>query len=285
MAIHPTAIIDASATVHPSAQIGPHVVIDGPVSVGADCILGAGVVLLGNLSLGERCRVHSHAILGDVPQDRSFGGGESFVQIGADCIIREGTTIHRGTAAGSSTIVGDRCYLMTNTHVGHNCTLENDVTMITGAVLGGHVHVGPRAVISGNAAVHQFVRIGELAMISGLGKIVQDIPPFFMTDRDGALVGVNRVGLLRSGLTSAERDELKAAYRIVYRSGANRAETLRMLHEVVVTPAGQRLIDFLAADSRRGISGPAHSPLEKTVTVEPSIAPAKPEPALPHLKG
>jgi len=258
MPIHPTAIVDSQAQIDPTATVGPYVVVEGNVIVGADCHLAAGVILYGPLTLGARTRVHSHAVLGDVPQDRAFQGEDSSVVVGEDCIIREGATIHRGSSPGSVTRVGNRCMLMTNSHVGHNCTLEDGVIMISGSLLGGHVHVGRRAVISGNAAIHQFVRVGEASMISGLGKIVQDIPPFFMTDQEGALVGVNRVGMIRGGFTSQERDEIKAAYKVVYRSGLDRAETLRALEELVRTEAGHRLLAFLKSDSKRGLAAAAY---------------------------
>ncbi|WP_437201897.1 acyl-ACP--UDP-N-acetylglucosamine O-acyltransferase [Planctomicrobium sp. SH664] len=257
MPIHPTAVIDSRAVVDPTAIIGPFVVIEGAVTIGANCRLAAGVTIYGPTTIGAGTQIHSHAVIGDFPQDRAFEGQDSSVRIGENCIIRECATIHRGTQPGSETIVGNHCFIMTCAHVGHNCVLADGVTMISGSLLGGHVHIGTRSVISGNAAVHQFVRIGELAMISGLAKVVQDIPPFFMTDRDGALVGVNRVGLLRSGLNSRDRDEIKRAYKIFYRSGYNRTEALRELKESITSEAGQRLIAFLSADSKRGIAGDA----------------------------
>jgi len=270
MSIHPTALIGEQAQIDPTAVIGPHVVIEGPVTIGAQCRLAPGVVIYGPTTIGNGCQIHAHAVIGDVPQDRAYAGEESFVRIGNDCIIREGVTIHRGTLPNTETVIGDRCMLMTSCHVGHNCVLEHDVIMISGSLLGGYVHVGTGAVISGNAAVHQFVRIGELAMISGLGKIVQDIPPFFMTDREGGLVGVNRVGLMRRSFTSHEREEIKAAYRIIYRSGLGQLQAFKQLVDMVKTDAGQRLIAFLAAKSRRGIAASAYalpSPKEKPASI------------------
>lgn len=269
MPIHPSAMIDSQAKVDPTATIGPFVVIQGNVAVGPGCHLAAGVIVYGPTTIGAGTRVHSHAVLGDVPQDRAFQGEDSSVVIGDDCIIREGVTIHRGSSPGSVTRIGNRCMLMTNSHVGHNCTLEDEVIMISGSLLGGHVHVGRRAVISGNAAIHQFVRVGEASMISGLGKIVQDIPPFFMTDREGALVGVNRVGMIRGGFTSQERDEIKAAYKVVYRSGLDRAETLRALEELIRTDAGKRLLAFLKTDSKRGVAAAAYPQSTRPASIAP----------------
>jgi len=276
---HPTAIIDSQAEIDPTVVIGPHVVIEGDVKIGPGCHLGPGVVIYGPTTIGSGCRIHAHAVIGDVPQDRAYSGETTYVHIGQDCIIREGVTIHRGTQKETETRIGNRCMLMTNSHIGHNCVLEDEVIMISGSLLGGHVHVGTGAVLSGNAAVHQFVRIGELAMISGLGKIVQDIPPFFMTDREGGLVGVNRVGLIRRSFTSHEREEIKAAYRIIYRSGLGQLQAFKQLVDMVKTDAGNRLIAFLSAKSRRGIAASAYAmtPKEKSGQAEGTAAPTPEE--------
>jgi UDP-N-acetylglucosamine acyltransferase len=254
LTIHSTAVIDPQAEIDPTAIIGPHAVIDGPVRVSSGCRIGPSVVILGQTVIGAGCQIHSHAVIGDMPQDQAYRGGESSCHIGEGCTIREGVTIHRGTNPGSRTAVGARCHLMTNSHIAHNCELGDDVTIVSGALLAGYVRVGPRAVISGNAAIHQFVRIGELAMVSGLAKVVQDVPPFFMTDREGAVVGENRIGLMRAGLSMPERREIKAAFRIIYRSGNDHRTTMDYLSGYLSSDAGRRLYDFLAADSKRGLS-------------------------------
>jgi UDP-N-acetylglucosamine acyltransferase len=143
---------------------------------------------------------------------------------------------------------------MTNSHIGHNCEIGGGVTIISGALLAGYVRVGPRATISGNAAIHQFVRVGELSMVSGMAKIVQDVPPFFMTDREGAVVGENRVGLMRAGLTSDERQEIKAAFRVIYRSGLSHQAAVEYLSTYISSAAGHRLLAFLCEKSKRGLS-------------------------------
>lgn len=255
MSVHPTAVIDSQATVDPTASIGPHAVIDGPVQIGAGCHIAASAIILGNTEIGPGCRIHSHAVIGDLPQDRAHSGDESYCRLGRECTVREGATVHRGTSGGSATVIGDRCLLMTNSHVGHNCEIGNEVTIISGALLGGHVRVGARAVISGNAAIHQFVRIGELAMVSGLAKVVQDIPPFFMTDREGAVVGENRVGMIRARLSALERTEIKMAYRIIYRSGLSHQDAIAYLAGSITSDAGRLLLEFVSARSKRGLSG------------------------------
>lgn len=260
MAIHTTAVVDPAAEVDPSAAIGPYVVIDGPVVVGADCCVGPGAAILGHTSLGAGCRVHAHAVVGDAPQDHKYCGEVSYVRIGAGCHIREGATIHRGTAPGSATVVGDRCLLMTHSHVGHNCELADDVTLVSGALLGGHVTVGPRAIISGHAAIHQHVRVGELALVGILARITQDVPPYCLTDREGNIVGENRVGLMRSDMSRDEREEIKLAYQALHRSGIGRNAAIQYLESTVRTEAGRRLLAFFTADSQRGSGIRAHRP-------------------------
>jgi UDP-N-acetylglucosamine acyltransferase len=252
--IHATAIIDPSAQIDPSATIGPYAVIEGPVQIGADTTILAYVHVLGHTTIGRGCRIHSGAVLGDWPQDRAYAGAESYCRIGDETVIREHVTVHRGTAPGSETVIGNRCLLLAHSHVAHNCRLDDDILLVNGALLAGYVTVGPRAVISGNAAVHQFARIGELAMIGGLAKITRDVPPFLMFDGAGLCVGVNVVGLRRAGYTREERQEVKAIYKTLYRTAGSLSRALSEISAAMVsTPAGRVLYDFLQAPSKRGI--------------------------------
>ncbi len=201
--------------------------------------------------------IHAGAVIGDLPQDRAYAGGESFVSVGEETIIREYVTIHRGTKAGTHTVVGRGCMLMAHSHVGHNCTLGDHAILVNGALLGGYVSVGARAIISGNAGVHQFVRIGELAMIGGLSKITQDIPPFLMFDGHGVCVGLNVVGMRRAGIPAADRAEIKTAYRRLYRVAGSFSAALESLGGELQTPIGRKFLEFLQAPSKRGIHGHA----------------------------
>lgn len=253
MGIHPTAYIHAAADIHSSCEIGPNVVIDGPVRIGANCQLGPSSIILGHTEIGADCSIHSHAVIGDVPQDRKYEGALSYCRIGNGCIIREGATIHRACVEGASTIVGERCYLMTNSHVAHDCVLADEVTLVSGALLGGHVQVGHKAIVSGNVGVHQFVRIGELAMVGGVAMIGQDIPPFTMTNHNGEVVGLNTIGLRRAGISPRERNEIKLLFKVVYRSGMSLARAIELASELATTECGRRFIEFFDAQSRRGI--------------------------------
>ncbi|PQO46697.1 acyl-ACP--UDP-N-acetylglucosamine O-acyltransferase [Blastopirellula marina] len=253
MGIHPTAYVHPDADVHPSCDLGPHVVIDGPVRIGAGCRLGPGVIVLGDTEIGAGCSLHSHAVIGDVPQDHKYHGATTFCRIGSGCVIREGVTVHRACVENAATVVGDRCYLMTNSHVAHDCVLADDVTLVSGALLGGHVQVGSRTIISGNAGVHQFVRIGELAMIGAVAMISQDVPPFTLTNHAGEIAGLNSIGLLRAGVSAEERQEIKALFKIIYRTAMTLDRAVDLATELAVTEAGRRFVQFFDHESRRGI--------------------------------
>ncbi len=254
MPIHPTASIDSLAEIDETADIGPFVVIEGPVQIGAGCRIGPFCHILGHTTLGRNCHVFSRCTIGEVPQDRGYKGEISYTAIGDDVLIREGVTIHRATGAGNTTRVGDRCFLMTNAHVAHNCTVGNDAVLVSGALLGGHASIGERAVISGNCAVHQYVRIGAMAMIAGVTAVIQDIPPFMMTDHEGRLVGVNTIGLRRAGFTSEERAEIKELYRLLYRTALPAQQILAQLN---LRESSNRAVEmmraFLSESTRHGL--------------------------------
>ena len=260
MPIHPTAIIHPDARIDESADVGPYVIIDGPVEIGPHVRVYGHAYLTGWTEIAADCQVHPFAVVGHLPQDLAHDGGVSYCRIGEGTIIREGVSIHRGTGADTETVIGKRCFLMANAHVAHNCRLEDDVKMANGAMLGGHVRVGSGAFVSGAAGVHQFVRIGELAIVGGHAKAVMDVPPFTMTDKDGRFAGLNAVGTRRAGISVAERIELKTAFRTLYRSGLPFREAVEVVAQTVETGPGQRLVAFLREPSRRGIAGAVRWP-------------------------
>lgn len=253
MSIHPTAMIDSAAEIDPSADIGAYVTVQGPVKIGAGTRIYPYVFLTGATTIGRNCEIHSFASIGDTPQDRGFKNEISYCRIGDENVIREGVSIHRGTAAESSTTVGNRCMFMAYSHIAHNCIVSDDVTMANAALLAGHVRVGQRAFISAHVGVHQFVRIGELAMLGAITKVVMDVPPFFTTGRDGTCDAVNVIGLRRAGFPPAERNEIREAFRLLYRAGKPFRAAVAELATTVQTDAGRRLVKFLQEPSRRGI--------------------------------
>tara|TARA_R110002095_G_scaffold30689_4_gene29804 strand:- start:2167 stop:3003 length:837 start_codon:yes stop_codon:yes gene_type:complete len=252
MRVHPTAYIHPDAIVHPSCKIGPNAVIDGPVRIGANCQLGPSVVIMGHTEIAADCSIHSHAVIGDNPQDKKYNGELSFCRIGERCVIRESVTIHRASIELATTEIGNGCYLMTNSHVAHDCHLENEVTLVSGALLGGHVHVGSNAVISGNVGIHQHVRIGQLAMIGGVSMISQDVPPFTMTDHQGEIIGLNAIGLALKGISPAEQQELKTLFKVICRSGMTQRRSIELAAELANTNLGRQFVDFYQAETRRG---------------------------------
>jgi len=221
--IHKTAIVDKGAEIGKDVSIGPFSCVEGNVRIGDGCVIGSHVTIMRHTTLGSKCHVHACAVLGDVPQDLGFGGGESFVRIGSGCIIREGVTIHRGTKPGTATEIGDNCFLMAYSHFAHNVKLGNNVIVANSAMLGGYVEVGDRAFLSGNVGVHQFCRVGRLTMVGGNSGVSKDLPPF-CTIRSvtlNAVAGMNIVGMKRAGFSPEERAQVKKAFMLLYRSGLN----------------------------------------------------------------
>jgi UDP-N-acetylglucosamine acyltransferase len=256
MSIHATAVIDKAAEIDPSAEIGPYVVIDGPVRIAADVKVYPHAYLCGWTSISEGCEIHMGAVVGHAPQDHAFTGERSYCEIGAHTVVREYATIHRGTKPESKTVVGAHCLLGGLSHVAHNCVIEDHVILMNGVLLAGYVHVGPRAFISGNAAIHQFARVGELAMLTGNSAFASDIPPFLLAYGRNLIGGINRVGLIRAQIPRVEIEEIRQAYKILYRSGKPLPQSIAQLDETLVTPAGRRMVAFLQAERKRPLTRP-----------------------------
>ncbi len=252
MAIHPTAIISPEARISPDAEIGPYVVIDGAVSVGPRVRILAHAHLSGWTEIGAETQIHMGAVVGHLPQDRAFAPCRSFLTIGERNIIREYATIHRGTQEGSATVLGDDNFLMAFSHVAHNCQIGHRVTICNGVLLAGYVSVGDGTFVSGHAVVHQFVRIGRLAMIGGLARVNRDVPPFMLVKGDSAVWALNAVGLRRAGVSIGARQALRHAFRTFYRSGLNTSQALEMLERSADADEVRELAVFLRA-SKRGV--------------------------------
>lgn len=256
MPIHPTAIIDPQAEIAETADIGPFVVIEGPVKVGDNVKVYPNAYLAGWTEIGPKCEIHPGAVVGHLPQDFHFSGERSYCRIGSGTIIREFASIHRGTQPESWTIVGDNCFIMGYAHLGHNCTLGNDVKVYNCAALSGHVSVADHAIISGYSLIHQFVRIGEFVMVGGGTRLGKDVPPYMTAVHESECVGYNAIGLRRSGLFSADEiTEVKQAYRSLYRSGNMFREAVKTLEQTARTKTGRAILEFISAESKRGIIG------------------------------
>lgn len=269
MPIHPTAIVDKSAEVDPSAEVGAYAIVEAGVKIGAETKLYPHAYVAQGTTLGRRCRIHPFAVVGHHPQDLAWEGAPSYTEIGDETIIREGASVHRGTVPESTTVVGKHVYMMATSHVGHNCVIGDRTILVNGALLSGHVHVGRRAILAGGTAVHQFTRIGELVMISGV-RIPCDVPPFMLVGPAGVL-GTNVVGLRRAGFSNEERLEIRRAYKMLYRSKLMFREAIERVAETVRTAPGKRLVEFLRGDSRRGYLGYKSVIQNKCGTFDPPV--------------
>jgi len=252
MAIHPTAIIDPKAELHSTVQIGPYVVIEGPVKIAADTQVRAHAYISGWTEIGERCDIHPLAVVGHFPQDFHHKGERSYTKIGNGVVIREAATIHRGTQPESSTVIGDECFLLTYSHVGHNCVLGRGVKVYNMVAVSGHVEIDDNAILSGYSLVHQFVRIGSLAFIAAATRVAMDVPPFMTAYGESTVIGHNVIGMRRAGYTREDIHEIRQAYRTLYRCGLPFTKAVDQLAETMKTRAGHQLLAFLRHDSRRG---------------------------------
>jgi UDP-N-acetylglucosamine acyltransferase len=250
--IHPTAIIDPKAKLDPSAQVGPYAVIDGGVELGAACIVGPHVYITGQTVIGPNNRFHAGSVIGDAPQDLKYKGEPTRLRIGSDNVFREHVTVHRSTKTDGETVIGSHGFFMANSHVAHNCLIGDHVILANGTLLGGHAVVQDRVFISGNCCVHQFTRVGTMALMQGGSVISQDLPPFCISCRANELSGLNVVGLRRAGIAAEERLELKRLYHLLFRSGRNMREALTEAQKEFSSAPAKTLINFVAG-ARHGV--------------------------------
>jgi UDP-N-acetylglucosamine acyltransferase len=220
MSVHPTAIVAPGARLHPSVEVGPYAVIGPQVEIGAGTVVGPHAVIEGRTRLGQRNRVFQFASVGAQPQDLKYAGEDSALEIGDENLIREFTTLHKGTTGGGGvTRIGNRNLFMAYAHVAHDCQVGSGCVFANSATLGGHVEVGDHVILGGLAAVHQFTRLGQHAFIAGGSMVVMDVPPFCTAQGDRAeLAGVNSIGLARHGFSEEQISRVKEAYRILFRS-------------------------------------------------------------------
>lgn len=258
MAIDPTAIVSSKAQIDPTVEIGPYAIIEDDVTIGPECRIGPHAVIRQYTRMGRGNAVHPGAVLGDLPQDRSFKPCRSYVEIGEGNVFREHCTVHRGTGPETVTRIGNDCLLMASAHVAHNCRIGDSVNIANGALVAGHVEVGDRAFISGCVLCHQFVRIGRLVMAGGGARVITDVPPFMMVLHETDVISINLVGLRRAGVGADQIAEVRGAYRLLYRSGLPFRKALEKLAAGPVGPLVREIIDFAAAPSKRGMAGPPH---------------------------
>jgi UDP-N-acetylglucosamine acyltransferase len=259
MPTDPSAVVAPTARVHPEASIGPGTrigefcVIEADVAIGAQCILEPYVYVKRWTTMGERNEISAGTVLGTDPLDKGFTGERSYLHIGNGNQIREHYTISRGTAPESITEIGDGNYIMTSGHIAHNCVVGSHTVIASCALIAGYVEIEDQAFISGGVVVHQFSKIGRLAMIGGNTRVNSDVPPFFLySGFDVEAKGLNMVGLKRAGYKASDVAVLKKAYQILYRSGLKLADALAKIESEIHTPETLHLVDFVRR-SKRGI--------------------------------
>lgn len=239
------------ANIGPDVQIGPFSVIEPGVTIGEGCVLESRVVVKSGTTLGPNNHLFEGATIGGLPQHVHVPESPGRVLIGAGNTFRENVTIHRALEADEATVLGDNNLLMVNAHIAHDCRLGDFTIFANNAMLAGHVTVGDRAYVSGAAGVHQFCRIGSLAIVGGQAHVVKDVPPFVTVDGLSSLVvGLNQIGLRRAGHSAAEVRRLKEAYRVIYRSGLAWNEILAKLREEYTDGLAALFHQFLSTTTR-----------------------------------
>ena len=252
--VHPTAILDPAAELGQGVEIGPCVIVGPRVCIGDRCRIGPRARLQRNVRLAEDVSVGDGSILGGDPQDLKYKGEETWVEVGAGTIIREYSTINRGTTQSYLTSVGARCFIMSYVHLAHDCHLGDEVVIANGTQLAGHVTIQDRAVLSGLNAVHQFVTIGAYAFVGGGSRVNQDIPPYVKAvGNPMELYGLNSIGLQRAGFSGDTIAALKRAYRLFFNSELNLSQALeRARSDLPASPEVERFLAFVES-SERGV--------------------------------
>lgn len=254
--IHATAIVDSATKIGNNVEIGPYAIVGPGCELGDGVSLAAHAILERNVKLASGVKVGSGSIIGGDPQDLKYAGEETFVEIGANTVVREYATINRGTRESLRTTIGSGCFVMSYAHVAHDCHVGDNVILANMIQLAGHVTVGDRAIISAMSGVHQFVRIGTFAFVGGFTKVVKGVPPYVRADGNPCkLFGLNSVGLQRNGFTEQTRLLLKRAYRLFFESGLNTSQALEKARsKLEMCPEVANFVSFIE-ESDRGVHG------------------------------
>jgi UDP-N-acetylglucosamine acyltransferase len=252
--IHPSAIVDPAAKIGSDVEIGPFSIIGGKVTIGDRSTIQSHVVIESEVTIGASNVIGHGAVIGAPPQDTSFlPERKTSVLIGDNNVIREYCTIHRGTAEGSATKIGDNNFLMAGAHVGHNCEIGNNVIIANNCLLGGDVRVDDAAFLGGGCVFHQHMRIGRLAITQGASAFSKYIPPFVIAAERNYVFGLNVIGLRRAGFSAQDRDEIKAAFKLIYLSGLNMSQALEKAAAMKVGSAAREFFSFVAEAKKRGL--------------------------------
>ena len=258
MKIHPTAIVEDGAELGADVEVGPYAHIGRFVKIGDGTVVKQGAIIDGHVTIGSQCQIFPYALIGMKTQDLKYREGSvSYVEIGDRTVIREFATVHLGTADGEKTVIGSDCLFMCYCHAAHGVILGDHVICSNSVQLAGDVHLQDWAIVGGCAASHQFCTVGCHAMVGGMTKIRQDVPPYMLCDMDGSamkVIGVNAVGLKRRNFDPAVIQALKEAHRFIYRDGLNRTQALeRVENDLEQYDEIKRLVSFYR-HSTRGVA-------------------------------
>ena len=250
--IHPTAIVDLDAQIGAGCQIGPYCVIGPDVTLGEHCWLQHHVTLCGPMRAGARNKFYAYCSIGQQTQDLKYKGEPTYLEIGDENTFREFVTVNRSTTAQGRTRIGSRGNFLAYSHIGHDCTVGDEVVFSNNGTLAGHVEVGDNAVMGGLTAVHQFCRIGRFAITGGCSKIVQDVPPFMIADGNPAEIrGVNSVGLERKGYPLEKVKPIKEAFRLLFRSKFNTGQAIEAIRkELPPSEEINQIVEFIEKTER-----------------------------------
>jgi UDP-N-acetylglucosamine acyltransferase len=255
MSIHPTATIDPSSEIHPDAGIGPYCVIGPEVQIGAGTVLDSHVVVEKWSTIGENCRFYSLCSVGTDPQDIKYHGEKTTLVIGRNNVVREFSTINRGTPGGGGiTRIGDDNFFLAYSHVAHDAQMGSGILMANAATLAGHVTVCDHSTVGAFSAVHQFCRVGPHAFIGGFSVVTRDALPYVKTvgaRNEAKIYGINTIGLERKGIPKESIEELKQVYRILFRSQMNTGDALARVRERGwKSPEVGVLVEFIESSTR-----------------------------------
>ena len=248
------------AYIHPGAKIATNVVVEpfttinNNVTIGSGTWIGSNVTIMEGARIGKNCRIFPGAVISAIPQDLKFEDEDSLVTIGDNTTIRECVTINRGTKAYGKTEIGKNCLIMATAHVAHDCIIKNNVIIVNGVTLAGHVEIGEFAIIGGLSGIHQFIHIGKHVMVSGGSLVRKDVPPYTKAAKEPlSYVGINSIGLRRRGFESAKINEIQNIYRILFQKNNNTTQALEIMEaELKVSPERDEVITFIR-NSQRGI--------------------------------
>jgi UDP-N-acetylglucosamine acyltransferase len=239
-------VISPEAELADNVVVGPYAIIEGKCRIGPDCVIRPHAVLCGRLNMGRGNQVYSGAIIGEKPQHLKYNDEPTGVEIGDYNIFREHVTIHRGTTHSMVTRIGDNNFFMAGSHVAHDCEIGNRCILANGALVGGHSVLGDNVYLSGNSAVHQFVRIGRLALLSGCSGTTKDMPPFVIQQNIDTVVGINVIGMRRAGLSNEQINVVHRSFRYLFRAGLTVPDALKRIEdEMGAWDVAREMVEFI----------------------------------------